>query len=237
MTKNLNNRKIRPRHHVIALLRVTKGKPIAITDLAQQMAIIMPTGGRRSGDNLELSSYISSIRQDDGIVQKTRVSVDDITISHYALLNYWAFDEKGHRLVTENGNKMLTDAEIVEMQTNGVAFAAIDGYTAPVIKPEELTTEDVLRQLSTGNGVILAQDIVLDDDTEIVVQVTDVEPSLVEPDENMNTDPGFLLASDEQTTLFVPEKKKVARHIDPVTKKFCSRDRALALGLITAEAA
>ena len=199
--KDLNNRKIRPRHQIIKILRDAEGQPVEVNVLRDQLEILIPVGGRRDADTgfLSLSSYISSIRLDDGNVVKTMKTVNDVRSSYYALVNYWAFDAKGHRYVTPAGNRMLRDDEIKVMlaeQTetesnepgyvseNGERYDTLNSDASVVCANTGLTfyQSDVMPSVETSTdeveGPIDAMTLFIDDTDEVVN-----EPDLSESDD------------------------------------------------------
>ncbi len=243
--KNLKNRKIRNHHRLIATLRDFGTEPMPITVLKERFQNVP------EADNLLVRPNAwaqFAIKNEDAVIVLSTRGTKDQT---YTLKNAFAFDDTGRRFTNAEGTRFLTDEEIL----SGVENIVVNTQTSE----PELTHEDVLRNLASNTDIILATSIFGDDEVvtdemeESIVFHVSVDPVVDDNEaaesetEESNDEPeivDYTAVADmsfdmgnSDVPAFVAEKPKPVRHIDPNTGKFCSRARAIELGLITAEAA
>lgn len=242
--KNINNRKIRQHHRLIAMMLEVAPNALPLS------AVIARYENDPITKNLldRPNAWAQYARNpcDDGINEAAIIinSVRGTKDQTYTLENAFAFTAEGRRFGNAEGTRLLSDEEILDMLSNGMPGETAIGSVAEVVNenPPEVVDVSTVAESILPSDVIDAMSLFADDED---VTVTDIVPDLSEPEvvltsvevvENAEvTDEavteGFPVTKTPAVEYVAPAKN--ARHIDPVTKKFCSRARAIELGLIS----
>lgn len=230
--KNINNRKLRQHHRLISMMREYAPNPLPLADIITRFA------NDPTATNLLVrpNAWAQYARKpcDDGVNEMADIvnSVRGTKDQTYTLVNAFAFTTEGRRIGNAEGTRLLTDDEILDLLTNGHEGETALGSNieTPDANNEssdaESSDETIPTETVTVPGVIDAVSLFADDDDDHP-EVTDIIPA-----------DSFPMSDEPVTESYVaPAKPPVVRHIDPVTKRFCSKARAIELGFITAEAA
>lgn len=230
MTKNINQRKIRAHHRIIAVLREFAPNPMPVTVLSERF------GNDPTATNLLLrpNAWVQYACKpcDAGIDERAKISkaTRGLKDQTYTLHNAFAFDALGRRYGNAEGTRLLTDDEILKLIAEGFELTS-EGISLPVVPVEpELTHEDVLRNLATNTNIIFAETLFHDDENVNKDEVDYTELA----------DNSFDMGIDE-TTVYDPNMITVVQKPKPVryreNGKLITRQRAIELGQITADAA